>query len=185
MVHLILKTYYNRGVVPNDIFGDDEIEDDDFYIGNSKRKPQNLQDLIESEDFFNPIKSLVKVSPGELLFMILKYCTTNKLALTHMSKLIALINSIFEKQVLPQSRYIIDKFFNVNENTTFHVTCPACTKYIGNFENLNAYVIVCDNSKSKFKVSNPSADNLFAITDPSNAIASLINAYTTRIMIKL
>ena len=166
--------------VPNNIFSSDDDDDeneDDSEIFRIKRKPETLQDLIQSEGFFDKIETPVNVSKGEILFMILKYCTKNKLAITHMSQLLALVNSIFTKSILPQSSYMIDKFFNVNENATFHVTCPVCGTYVGNLENLDPEV-KCDICNSKFNLSNPSAKNLFAVIDPSSAIASLINTHS-------
>ena len=88
----------------------------------------------------------------------------------------ALINSIFKKPVLPESRYMIDKYFNVNENTSFHITCSSCGKYIGNLEDLDSEV-ACDICKTSCNLSDSSLDNLFAIINPLNAIANLINTH--------
>lgn len=85
-------------------------DDSDFFEEEKKKKPKNLQDLLNTPRYFEKIDVPAKASPMEVLFMILKLAIANKFPLETVSKVMSLVNAIFEKPVLPmQSSYLIDK----------------------------------------------------------------------------
>ena len=93
--------------------------------------PQNLNEMINNPDFLQSNDTLVTVKKGELFFMILKYCVSNKswnLATTNLFKL---FNVVFESPVMPDSRYAVDKLLNPKTGVEFHAVCHNCSTYIG------------------------------------------------------
>lgn len=152
------------------------ILDDSTEFGQEKKnKPKNLQELLDTPCFYEKINVPAKASPMELLFMILKLAVGDKFPLERVSKVMSLINAIFEKPVLPmESSYMIDKFFNEKNNSELHITCSKCKHYVGvltEIDDNHACPKCGENAKA-----NPSSDNLIVILDPSNTIVSLIES---------
>lgn len=139
-------------------------------------EPKNLQDLLQTPGFCDPISTPVERSPAELLLMVLKFSIVHKLPLTSTSNLLKLINSIFAMPVTPESRYMIDKFCNSKDDAEFHATCPNCSMYIGKLTALNE-TAKCTNCSTIVDVGKPSSPNYFVIVDPSDAVADYLNAY--------
>ncbi|XP_031779838.1 uncharacterized protein LOC107981521 [Nasonia vitripennis] len=104
--------------------------------------------------------------------MLLKFSIANTLSMTGISNLFKLINLVCGSAVVPQTRYKIDKLFD-DDIITLHGVCPACTNYIGTFQDFN-YVVNCANCDKPVNMSNPSSQCYFAIFDPSNAIQDYI-----------
>lgn len=138
-------------------------------------KTKNLQELLNTPSFYEKINVPAKASSIEILFMILKLAVANKFPLETVSKVMSLVNAIFEKPVLPmESSYIIDKFFNEKKNSEVHITCSKCKHYVGMLSET-------DNNYSCPKcgenaTANPSSDNLIVILDPSETIVNLIES---------
>ena len=101
--------------------------------------------------------------------MSLKYSLNNQLCFTAIEQLMRFANNICRLNILPQTRYVIDKLCNSDSNTILHCVCPSCSKYTGTFEDLTNSV-KCYNCGTIIKVSTPSDSNFFAIIDPSNNI---------------
>lgn len=142
----------------------------------SSKDPKNLQELLQSQGFCDTITTSVERSPAELLLMLLKYSVSNKLPLTSISNLMKLINSVFATPIVPDSRHMINKFFNSNDSAEFHASCPHCDTYIGKFGELSV-TTECANCHTIVDVSKPSSGNYYAIVDPSDAIADYLNAF--------
>lgn len=144
------------------------------YTRNSE-KPMDFEDLLNSPGFSNIINTPAKATVEEVLCMILKFGLFHKLPVSAVSKLMSLINGIFEKPVLPfESRYMIDKFFNHNDNSEFHVTCSNCKHYVGKLENIDES-IKCKKCQTDCET-NPSSDNLMVLMDPRKTIKNLIES---------
>lgn len=125
------------------------------------------------------IETPVKATPMEILFMILKFSVVLRLPINSISKLMVLLNAIFEKPVLPmESKYMIDKFFNHKDNLELYVTCTKCKRLVGKLRELSNDD-ECPNPKCKKKgnVCNPSCNNLIAIIDPSETIKNLLESH--------
>ena len=90
-----------------------------------------LEEMINSENFKEPIIIPVEKSVGEIIIMILKYALVHALSLTEITDLFFLVNSIFTSHVLPNTRYLIDKLFYPKICTELHATCTKCGAYIG------------------------------------------------------
>ncbi|KAL7294444.1 hypothetical protein TKK_0012441 [Trichogramma kaykai] len=127
-----VETYY----IPEEIFGSN-IEVDSQKA--NKFKPSTFEELIKDEGFSEIIKSPVKISSLQLLFLVLKFSVMHKLSVSSLSSLLTLINSIFRDPVLPDSRYMIDKFFNGKPNSCFYAICPndKANAHLGKLEDIN------------------------------------------------
>lgn len=142
----------------------------------SKKGPNSLEELIVQREFLESVTSSVNKSPGELLLMALKFSLVNKLSFTSTSNLLQLINRIFEERIIPETRYMIDKLCNPKNSVSLHCVCPACTKYLGKFEEMEKFVN-CENCGTKVDVSNPSNPCYFAIIDPSDAVRNYLQTH--------
>uniref|UniRef100_A0ABD2WYF1 Transposase domain-containing protein n=1 Tax=Trichogramma kaykai TaxID=54128 RepID=A0ABD2WYF1_9HYME len=154
---------------------DDDLESDFFFTRH--HKPLNsLKDLLQSEGFHDPIKTSVTISRSELLYMILKLNTSNHLSLTILSSILSLVNSMFEEPILPASKYMVDKIFNHNDDVDFHITCPKCSKYLGNLNELTPNTS-CENCQCGIDEINHSSSNFFTMINPSKSIKNLLETY--------
>uniref|UniRef100_A0ABD2WZ19 Transposase domain-containing protein n=2 Tax=Trichogramma kaykai TaxID=54128 RepID=A0ABD2WZ19_9HYME len=138
-------------------------------------KPKNFEEFVGNPVFYKKIQTKVNLTRGELFLMLLKYASVNKASKTAMSNLFTLINTMFEAPVLPSSTYMLDKILNPDGGVEFHAVCQKCSAYLGEFsENNDNKCPTCDNNIDLSKKSN---DCFFALFDPSNQIADLINTY--------
>ncbi|XP_051153467.1 uncharacterized protein LOC127276837 isoform X2 [Leptopilina boulardi] len=126
-------------------------------------------------DLLNPIDTPVNKNVGEVLMMIIKYSLANSLTLTATANLFQLINCIFAKPILPESRYLIDKLFNPTSSTTYHALCTTCGKNIGTFSSSDI-VKRCDICNIDVNVKDQMYNNFFVTLDPSDQIANLVEA---------
>ncbi|KAJ8678108.1 hypothetical protein QAD02_013895 [Eretmocerus hayati] len=152
-----------------------DCEEGDISDGNegvSLLKADNLEELMNSDGFFERVKHEVALSPGGILMMILTFSLVNSLFLTAMANLLRIINCIFVIAILPQSRYMLDKILNFNSKADFFAACPSCCRDLGNFKEIRG-IVVCSCGET-VNISSESHSSLFAIVDPSNAIASLM-----------
>ena len=84
-------------------------------------KNNRIGDLLNSEEFFKSISTTVERSPAELLLIALKLSLTHNFTFTALSQLLEFVNRICCKQVLPDTRYTIDKLLNSgNITVTLH-----------------------------------------------------------------
>lgn len=142
----------------------------------SDQKYQDLDTLIKSEDFLSTINVKVNKSPGEILLMLLKFSIANKLPLTSISNLAALLNNVFVTNILPESRYMLDKLLNTKDNCEYHAVCLNCDIYIGQLQDLNDSV-KCSVCGIVMDLSKPSCLNFFVIINPCQTIANYLTAY--------
>lgn len=155
-----------------DFFDSDDEDDDSLDIN----KVKSFKELLNSKGFSEKISTPVAISPSELLLMVLKFCKSLHLPTIGMSKALALVNAIFEKPILPQSKYKLDQIFNEGSDVEFHAVCPSCTGYLGESKDLGSKAM-CTICKKFVDLSSPSCENLFLIIDPSIAISELLEAH--------
>lgn len=142
----------------------------------SSQRPKCLDDMMKDSNFFKPLSITSDASQGELLLMIFKYCLSNDASVTAMSNLFRMVNTIFELEVMPNSRYFIDQLFNPTDEIEFHAVCPNCTAYVGKFGEIEA-VKNCRICTTELDLKNPSNTSFFVLIDPSSQIKDLISMY--------
>ena len=89
-----------------------------------------------------------------------------------------MLNTIFEQNILPESRYAIEKFCNLNNiinDVAFHSVCYKCTKYLGVFDGKKS--IKCDSCDTIVDTSCPSNPCFIALIVPSAAVRYYLQKY--------
>ena len=84
-----------------------------------------------------------------------------------------MINSFFNTRILPDTRYLIDKYFYPKHDIQYHAVCSTCKVYIDKFSH-NQRFIFCNECQSNINLKNPSYRDFFSIIDPTSEIKSLI-----------
>ena len=174
-------------VEQHEFLTDDESELDDNYVcmheelkpddnNTSTVKPKNLNSLINNKSFSERVEVPINKTLGEIMLMLLKYSIANRLSFTGMTNLFQLVNSMFEKPILPQSKYLLDKVFNINSNYyEFHALCPSCDNYLGNIEDLEP-TVQCDICSTNVTLTDPEYNSIFLLINPSTDIENLVCA---------
>lgn len=127
-------------MMPDDGLMNDELEVPEDNENLYKNCFSSLDDMVNNETVMNPIQVPVDISAGEIILMILKYTITHALSLIQITDLFKLINCIFSFDLLPNTKYLIDKLFYDKNRMELHATCSNCTAYIGKFNRKMKFV---------------------------------------------
>lgn len=138
--------------------------------------PSNLKEFIESDQFSEQVKMRCDKTVGEIFLMLLKFCIMNSLSMTAVTNLFKLINTIFERPILPDSSYLIDKLLSPKSGVEYHAVCPHCSAYVGKLSaaRLAQRCLIC-NGDLNFK--NPNDPSFFVLINPTDQISNLIKTY--------
>lgn len=141
----------------------------------------SFEHLLASDGFFDVINVGVNISKGELLLLIMKYCIEHNLSQTAISDLLKLINMIFHKNILPDSRYFIDKLFNKSDYVEYHAVCPKCNSYLGTYDrrSMRPENKSCEVCQTTVVVNDSTFKNFFIIMNPASEIKALLEANET------
>lgn len=104
--------------------------------------------------------------------VLLQYSLSHSLSLTAIENHFKLVNCIFVKPIIPETRYLIEKLFNPKNCTTYHALCNDCGKSLGTFTALDTFK-TCDLCDITVNVKDSMYDNFFVTLDPSKRIAEL------------
>ncbi|KAL7307604.1 hypothetical protein TKK_0000292 [Trichogramma kaykai] len=169
-----VEDLHERYYIPDDLFNSDVEVDDE---NQRKLKPQTLEELLNMDGFAETIVTPTKTSPLHLLFLIIRFSVMNKLSVSTLSGLLTLVNSIFKDPIFPESRYMIDKFFNGNPNTYFYAICPneKCKAHLGKLEDLDVNSQCRSCNKLIGKIDHAS-DNFYVMIDPSEGIINALKS---------
>lgn len=107
--------------------------------------------------------------------MLVQYALVNSLSLTAVENLFKLINCIFIKPIIPETRYLIDKLFNPKHCVTYYALCNECGKNLGTFTCLDN-LKKCDTCNIAINVKDSMYNNFFVTLDPSNENRDLLEA---------
>lgn len=91
-----------------------------------------------------------------------------------MESLCQLINTIFVRPVLPNSRYFVDKLFNDRNSVRYHATCPNCEAYVGTYDKSDKREKICTECAKQFSTNTYLYQDFFITLDVSNEIAWLL-----------
>lgn len=155
----------------NTLLHDEMDTDKDFF------RPKSLEEFIQSKKFSEQITTPMDVTTGLLFIMLLKYCLYNSISTEGTYNLFKLINAMFKKQILPDSKHILDKLLNPNQDVFFHALCKTCSSYLGKLGNIDENMDKCPNCNDKVNLKNPSSKNFFALINPSTQISDLITGH--------
>ena len=145
-----------------------QFDDNTFQI-----RFHNLFNLLNDVDYNQIIHETVQVNKIEMLLAILTFTKIFALPSEGTVYLCQMINSFFNTRVIPQTRYLIDKYFYPKGDVEYHAVCSTCKAYIGCFS-YNQREIACNVCETLINLKNPSYRDFFAIMDAKNEIKDLI-----------
>ena len=136
---------------------------------------KKLHEFLHKEEISKIIDVPVKVTAAELSLMLIKYALICSISFSAVVSLFLLINSIFARPILLQSRFLIDKLFNPSNSVTFHGLCTECGFSLGKFERSDSKKH-CTSCNVDIKVKNPLYKDFFVTLDPSSQISDFLEA---------
>lgn len=107
--------------------------------------------------------------------MLLQYVLINSLSLNATENLFKLINCIFARPIIPDTKYLIVKLFNPTNFTTYHALRDNCGSNIGIFTSLDTFK-KCNLCNIDVNVKDTLYNNFFVTLDPSKQIADLLES---------
>lgn len=131
-----------------------------------------LRKVMDSETFSTIIKERVNVSIGDIYVMLLKYALTNFLSQAATENLFKMINCLYDRPVIAETRYLIDKLFNPSSTIQYHAQCSSC-KQITQFKSLSDKIIC----KSCTMEINMKDRDFFITLNIAHEIASCLEKY--------
>lgn len=131
---------------------------------------------MQSPQILQVINTPVVVSEGELLLIFLKYAIFAELNHTAVMQLFKAVNCIFASNVLPDTRYFIDKLFFQTDFVKYHCICPDCNSYVGTFVRKDQQ-IQCNICHKEISINGPNFNNFFATFDVKSNVKSLLERH--------
>ena len=125
--------------------------------------------MIENEEANEIITPSFIVNKIELLFSILKYSWYHPLNSSQTADLCKMFNNALDTEILPQSRYLIDKLFYPGDGIEYHAVCPECKVYIGKFQ-WKKRTVKCAGCDHLVLLKDPSYRDYFVTFDISDEV---------------
>ena len=105
--------------------------------------------------------------------MVLKYALRFNLNHSALKNLFRMINRIFAKPFLPDSRYLVDMMFVSKDITCYYSICPHCGAYVGTYERSDVHKD-CKECGHRIKLHDSSYTTFFVTYSVENEIKQLI-----------
>lgn len=110
--------------------------------------------------------------------MLIKFALRNSLTHTSFCKLLELFNSIFNEPILPETKYVVDNYFNDHLSVEYHALCDQCNSYLGEINAIsNLKRCTDDDCGKELNLENESSLNYFVVIDPSELIKDLLTEF--------
>ncbi|XP_043471564.1 uncharacterized protein LOC122504492 isoform X2 [Leptopilina heterotoma] len=129
--------------------------------------------MLNSEEMHNIIDIPISVSKGEILMMVLKYALFHNLSHSAVTNLFSLINCMFVRSFLPDTRYLIDKLFFSSSLVKYHALCPYCGAYVGTFVRQDKHK-TCLLCKKQFNLNEMQFKDFYSTFNVANDIKAII-----------
>lgn len=136
-----------------------------------------FEEFLEEKNLNRPVSATVETTIGQLFYLILAYCAANSLSCVARINLFKLINNILGSQILPGSKFLLDKLLNPDRDSQFHAVCNFCGVLVGQFGPSLQLIKNCSVCKHKLDLTSSASQNFFVLTDPSQQISDLISMY--------
>uniref|UniRef100_A0ABD2WA97 Transposase domain-containing protein n=1 Tax=Trichogramma kaykai TaxID=54128 RepID=A0ABD2WA97_9HYME len=145
------------------------------YERYSYKRAKNFREFMENDEFDEQISILVDKTRGEIILMILKYAMQNELSMSAITNLFKLVNTMFKIPILPDSKYILDKFFNSKDGLHKYVICYKCSADLSEV-NSNTSLITCPVCDAQNDRNDQNKSSYFILLDPSEQIVDLLKS---------
>ena len=148
--------------------GDDDEEFEEAELENEQnqayKKFSNSIQMLESDRGYETLESNFIVSKAEILSGFLTYFKHFSISTYGIAHLFKLFNSFFNQNILPDSRYFIDKYFFPEKGMEYHAVCFNYEIYNGKF--LRKYkTIICNTWSNEIHLKNLSYRDFFVTFD--------------------
>lgn len=131
-----------------------------------------LNNMLNDDDFNNPIQSSFVVSKSEVLLAILQFALMSSLPNIAIQNLCKMMNSFCSSKFLPDTRNAINKLFNTENGVQYHAVCSKCNVYIREFKRTERNVY-CEMCKNHIPVKGSDA-NFFVLLNVEDQIRNLL-----------
>lgn len=159
----------------NEILLDELSEEAEDINTTSKINFKDLNEMINTESFNKRIEKIVNRSVGEIILMILKYAIVHALSLTQIYVLFNLVNCLFDENIIPCTKYVIEKLFCSKSCKILHAICTQCKSYLGQYQRKDQFVH-CSYCDLEIDVKDNSYKNFFITLDVADPILKLLEA---------
>ncbi|CAG5100635.1 Protein of unknown function [Cotesia congregata] len=131
---------------------------DDFYVDyNNEHSQQKDEEKDASFDYNRPLCKCTTITQGEALMMTLALGVEESLTWKTIVGILSMINTLFENDVVPSSKYKLFKTLKLSEDIlAYHVYCRDCHHYFGSQDKFNKNGLqcpICDNSEKSPDIS--------------------------------
>lgn len=150
---------------------------DGVNLNGSSWVSMSYEDFLKEENLNRPVNVAVDTTIGQLFYLILAFCAASSLSCAARTNLFLLINNIFGLQVLPSSKFLLDKLLNPCNDAQFHAVCNFCGSYIGQFGEALKLIKHCSFCKNKLNLQSSASTNFFVLFNPSQQISDLISMF--------
>ncbi|XP_049272799.1 uncharacterized protein LOC125758995 [Rhipicephalus sanguineus] len=151
--------------------------EDDMQMPNSPTAPGHGGKSLFGELFTDVVTERVVLSRGDILLMVLKHAVKNNSSFAGLTSILDLINRIFERPILPHSRYQLSKLLSKTGTTmTYYCFCPKCFTHIENAETNASFH--CTKCGHKTSVSSLSDMPFFVTLDVESQLQRLLKDCT-------
>lgn len=165
-----------RDQLLNEMDDENASEDDNEYQqlfegDNNPAVQSRLQDILNADDANEILRGQVNVTQAEIFLGVLKYALVYKLPQSAIADLFRMLNIFLSTTVLPESRYLVDKIFNFEDNVDYYALCPTCKRFITQFNREEDNGAFCEQCDLQFSFKDPTYRDFFCIMNPENEIA--------------
>ncbi|XP_058806329.1 uncharacterized protein LOC131672849 [Phymastichus coffea] len=162
----------------------DSSDDEDFNNFNNlaindnetvENRFERLDEIINDEDYNEPLHLPIGVSRIEMILAVMKYCNKYHIPTTGMVDLFKMLNMFVDKKVFPDNRYQLDMLFNPEKGREYHAVCPVCKVYLGIFKK-GQRLMFCEVCDMNVNLKDPLFRDYFVILDVVSEIQDLIES---------
>ncbi|KAJ1526468.1 hypothetical protein ONE63_009601 [Megalurothrips usitatus] len=133
-----------------------------------------LKNRLDNE-YGTVVQDLPAASRGEILLNSLEFCTHHTLSVQAQEDLHRLINSVFHKEIIPDTKYKLDKLYTGPDVITHHFFCSNCFHSFGQINHKVVKLIMCENCKAENKVGDLTTATYFITINIANQLQLLLN----------
>ncbi|XP_074107779.1 uncharacterized protein LOC141533026 isoform X2 [Cotesia typhae] len=138
---------YDEESSDREIFFDaeDSSPEDNCHVDNRNEQNQAEETDDLEDNFKKPLCSCSAVTRGEALMMTLALGAEESLTWKSIIAILSLINTLFQDDVVPASKYKLLKTVKLNEEIlTYHIFCTDCHNYFGARNKFNREEFKCE-----------------------------------------
>lgn len=143
----------------------------------------NLKQMLKGK-FSETITVLPKISAAELFLNSLNLIKLYKLNHSQAEGIMMLVNSIFQENILPPTRHLLDKLVKSSCGAHYHFVCNKCKHVIGEKDYEVIRSVECEVCSTVNQISNLSQSTFFVIFDMPVQFEVLFNDKKIRSVLK-